>query len=298
MTTEFAGDVVELRRRQSMAGDFAPIGGPLVQRRIVECGGFAHGPPTPEEPRVDSAQILLATAGAFLLAGLVKGVIGMGLPTVSIGLLGLLMSPAQAAAIVIVPSFATNIWQAVVGGALLELLRRLWPMLAGLAIGTIVGAILLPPGSSGYATLFLGVTLATYALLGLSNVHFRVPPQAEGLIGMPVGILTGIISIGTGVFTIPMVPYVNALGLDRDRLVQALGLAFTVATIALALALYQAGEVRVSLASLALLALVASVAGMWIGQGLRGRIKPASFRRWFFVGLLLLGLHLALSNLM
>lgn len=247
---------------------------------------------------MDSAQILLTTAGAFLLAGLVKGVIGMGLPTVSIGLLGLLMTPAQAAAIVVVPSFATNIWQGIVGGALVELLRRLWPMLGGLAIGTVVGAILLPPGSSSYATLFLGVTLAIYALLGLSNVHFRVPPPAEGLIGLPVGILTGIISVGTGVFAIPMVPYINALGLDRDRLVQALGLAFTVATVALALALYQAGEMRVSLAWLALLALVASLAGMWIGQGLRGRIKPASFRRWFFVGLLVLGLHLALRNLM
>ncbi len=62
--------------------------------------------------RVESAGLLIATAGAFLLAGFVKGVIGLGLPTVSIGLLGLLMTPAQAAAILVVPSLVTNIWQA------------------------------------------------------------------------------------------------------------------------------------------------------------------------------------------
>lgn len=247
---------------------------------------------------MDTTQILLATAGAFLLAGFVKGVIGMGLPTVSIGLLGLLLTPAQAAAILVVPSFVTNIWQGAVGGALVELLRRLWPMLAGLALGTVVGIALLPPGSSSQATVFLGATLAAYAVLGLSNVHFHVPPQAEGLIGLPVGILTGIISVGTGVFAIPMVPYINALGLDRDRLVQALGLSFTAATVALALALYHAGEMRLSLAWVALLALVAALAGMWIGQRVRSRIKPATFRRWFFIGLLVLGLHLALRNLM
>ena len=68
---------------------------------------------------MDSAAILVATAGAFALAGFVKGVIGLGLPTVSIGLLGLLMTPAEAAAILVVPSLVTNIWQAAVGGGLI-----------------------------------------------------------------------------------------------------------------------------------------------------------------------------------
>jgi uncharacterized protein len=70
---------------------------------------------------MDAASTLAAIAGAFLLAGFVKGVIGLGLPTVSIGLLGLLMTPAQAAAILVVPSLVTNTWQAAVGGGLLAL---------------------------------------------------------------------------------------------------------------------------------------------------------------------------------
>ena len=90
---------------------------------------------------MDSAAILGATAGAFLLAGFVKGVIGLGLPTVSIGLLGLLMTPSQAAALLVVPSLVTNVWQAAAGGGLMTLARRLWPLLAGICVGTFIGAV-------------------------------------------------------------------------------------------------------------------------------------------------------------
>jgi len=114
---------------------------------------------------MDSAAILVATAGAFALAGFVKGVIGLGLPTVSIGLLGLLMTPSQAAAILVVPSLVTNIWQAAAGGGLAALARRLWPLLAGICIGTFIGAALLPHDDSGRATVWLGVLLVLYAAL-------------------------------------------------------------------------------------------------------------------------------------
>jgi uncharacterized membrane protein YfcA len=87
---------------------------------------------------MDAATVLAAIAGAFLLAGFVKGVIGLGLPTVSIGLLGLLMTPAQAAAILVVPSLVTNVWQAAVGGGLGALVRRLWPLLVGICVGTVL----------------------------------------------------------------------------------------------------------------------------------------------------------------
>lgn len=243
------------------------------------------------------AQFLAAVTGAYLLAGFVKGVIGMGLPTVAIGLLGLMVTPAQAAAILVVPSLATNVWQGLAGGQLRALLRRLWPMLAGICIGTVIGALTLPRGNGEQATHWLGIVLAVYAALGLFKVHFFVPPRAEGWIGLVVGIATGVVSVATGIFAIPGVPYVQALGLERDRLVQALGLSFTVSTVALALALYHAGEIHLSLAWPALLALVAALVGMPLGQFLRSRIPPDKFRFWFFIALLILGTRLALRGL-
>jgi uncharacterized protein len=81
--------------------------------------------------------VLAAITAIFVLAGFVKGVIGLGLPTVAMGLLALVMTPAQAAALLVVPSFLTNVWQAM-GPELTPLVRRLWPMLLGICAG--VGA--------------------------------------------------------------------------------------------------------------------------------------------------------------
>ena len=122
------------------------------------------------------AEFLTAVTGAYLLAGFVKGVIGMGLPTVAIGLLGLMVTPAQAAAILVVPSFATNVWQGLAGGELRALLRHLWPM-TGICIGTFVGALRCraaigcrPPSGSGWR---LRLTLRSACPLLSLPSHWR-----------------------------------------------------------------------------------------------------------------------------
>src|SRR5690348_15155792 len=75
--------------------------------------------------------LLILIAAVFLVAGFVKGVVGLGLPTVSMGLLAVNMAPSRAIAIVIVPAIVTNIWQTFVGPYLRDILRRLWPLMIG-----------------------------------------------------------------------------------------------------------------------------------------------------------------------
>ena len=245
-----------------------------------------------------SYEILAVTAGAFLLAGFVKGVIGLGLPTVAIGLLGLMMTPAQAAAIMVAPALITNVWQAMVGKSLLPLLGRIWPLLAGICLGTFIAAAWLPGANSGRATIWLGVALVLYAGLGLTMMDFHVSPRAERWLSLPIGVLTGAVTAATGVYVLPGTPYLHALKLDRHQLVQMLGISFTVSTLALATALMHAGEIGMSLAVPVLIAIVASLAGMWLGQIVRGRVQEKTFRLWFFLGLLALGIHLALRGLL
>jgi len=246
---------------------------------------------------VNSFLILSVTAAAFLLAGFVKGVIGLGLPTVAIGLLGLVMTPSQAAAILVVPSLVTNIWQLVTGGDVLLLTRRLWPMLVGVCVGTLIGALTLS-ANNPQASIWLGAALIAYAALGLLKVHFKVPPRSETWLGLVIGILTGVATVATGVFVIPGVPYITALEFDRNRMVQALGLSFTVSTITLAMALAYQGQFHTEVAWPALLALGVALIGMWFGQIVRGKVKAETFRLCFFLGLFALGVHLALRGIL
>ncbi|MCI0756560.1 sulfite exporter TauE/SafE family protein [Teichococcus vastitatis] len=245
----------------------------------------------------DSIFSIPIIAGTFLLAGVVKGVIGLGLPTVAMGLLGLVMPPVQAAALLLVPSLVTNLWQLLAGPRFGALLRRLRGMMLGIALGTVAGSGLIAGPATGAATTALGLALAAYAVVGLFGPALRVPPRAEPWAGPVLGAVTGVVTGATGVFVIPAVPYLAALGLARDDLVQALGLSFTVSTLALAAGLFWHDALPLQAAGASLLALVPALAGMALGGWLRARVRPGTFRLCFFLGLLALGGELAWRGL-
>ena len=234
----------------------------------------------------------------FLLAGTVKGVVGLGLPTISVGLLGLVMPPMQAAALLLVPSMVTNIWQLADGRSPLPMLRRLWPLLLGILVGTLALGWLLRGRTLPHASQLLGLALLVYAALGLAAVRFRVSPAQEPWLAPLIGAATGAITALTGIFVIPAVPYLQAIGLEKDELVRALGLSFSMSTLALAASLGHSGELlQPALLGVSLLALLPALLGMAGGQWLRRRISAERFKRWFFIGLLLLGADLALRGL-
>src|SRR5882672_5197170 len=237
--------------------------------------------------------LLIAIAAVFALAGFVKGVIGLGLPTVSMGLLAVSMPPAHALAIVIVPAIVTNIWQTFVGPYLRDITRRLWPLMAGTAIGIWCGAGLMTGPYARYGTIVLGLLLMIYAIIGLSKFNFHVAPGNEKWVGGIVGLITGVVSAATGVQVIPSMPFMQAIGMEKDELVQALGVFFTVATVALAFNITAAGLLTAATALPGAVAMVASFTGMFIGQAVRTQMQPDVFRRWFLIAMIFLGLYLA-----
>src|SRR5690349_16808484 len=214
---------------------------------------------------------LIVAALTFLLAGFVKGVIGLGLPTVAVGLLGLVMAPAQAASLLVVPSLVTNVWQLLAGPRFMGLIRRLWPMMAGICAGTWAGGGLLTGDQTGRATMALGIALIIYAIVGLTAFRFPKPGAAEIWLSPVIGAVTGFVTAATGVFVIPAVPYLQALDLEKEDLVQALGLSFTTSTIALAAGLAHDGALQFHVAGASLLALVPALGGMFFGQWIRLR---------------------------
>jgi len=238
----------------------------------------------------------LLVIGTFLLAGTIKGVIGLGLPTIAMGLLGLAMAPTQAAALLIIPATLTNVWQLTFGGHLRGLIRRLWPLLLAIFLGTGFGTLWIGMVGGAWAIRGLGAALMAYALSGLFLPTLRVGAGQEGWLAPLCGLLTGVITTATGVFVIPAVPYLQALGLNRDELVQALGLSFTVSTLALAAGLLWRGALGGGELSASLLALIPALLGMWLGQWLRQRISAVLFKRVFFIGLGVLGGHLLVSG--
>nr|WP_277603081.1 sulfite exporter TauE/SafE family protein [Acinetobacter modestus] len=227
----------------------------------------------------------------FVFAGMIKGMIGLGLPAVSMGLLTIAMSPFQAASLLIVPSMITNIWQLFAEGRVWTFVRRFWSLLLGIVMGSIWSFLPTLSQSHGKTSeILLGSMLVLYGLYGLYVKNLPHLGKYERWLSPVVGYIGGAVTVATGVVIIPVVPYLQSLHLKRDELVQALGLTFTVSTICLAVFLHHNPMQGITLDyRLSVLALVAALVGMWLGKKIRYQLDEQRFRRLFFIGLVALG---------
>ena len=232
---------------------------------------------------------LIIIGGTFLLAGGVKGVIGLGLPTVSLGLLAAAFDLTTAMAVLLIPSFITNVWQAVVGGNGKTILQRIWPFLCLATITIWLGSKALTTINPLYLSILLGILLLAYSTLNLLGYRLSIAPQherwASPLLGTTNGIFTGM----TGSFVVPGVMYLQAIGLPRGMLVQAMGMLFSLSTIGLAFALQKNDLLTTELATVSAFAVVPAVIGMVIGQRIRKSLSETKFRKIFFRSIFILG---------
>jgi uncharacterized protein len=246
---------------------------------------------------VPPIETMTIVALAFLLAGFVKGVIGLGLPAVSLAVLTAALGLKAAMAILLAPSFVTNVWQGLVGGHLRQILRRLRVLLLVLCAATWLGVGVLARSNADALAGLLGLVLAAYAVSGLVRLDPPAPGHREAWLGPVVGITSGLLNGMTGSFVVPGVMYLQSLRLSRDALIQAMGVLFTTSTVALAVALRGQGFLSPELALLSALGVLPAVAGMFLGQLVRQRLSEAAFRNVFFAGLLAFGAYIAVKSL-
>ena len=223
----------------------------------------------------------------FVLAGTVKGITGLGLPTVAVSLLSLWMAPAQAAALLVLPALATNVAQCV-GPHFRAIAARLWPTWLALAV-----VLVATPEFDAHRLGFdprrlLGVVLIVYGTWGLMKPALPDLSHRSRAIGFVVGGLTGLVTATTAVFVVPLVPYLQSMRFDKDTTVQAFGLSFMVATLGLTARLGHGGHLSLLSASTGL-AVLGAFAGLAAGAFVRARISAAAFQRALFVIFIALG---------
>jgi uncharacterized membrane protein YfcA len=234
----------------------------------------------------------------FLIAGLVKGVAGFGLPTVSIALLALLRPLPEAMALMLLPSLATNIWQAFAGGTLRLVAPRIGTFLACAVAATYAAAGLLARADTALLSGLLGLLLVASSTLALAAPRLPAPSRrAEHWLAPPMGAISGAIAGLTGSFLVPAAPWLQAIRLPREQFVQGFGLGVVLVNGALAAGLAGAGLLPMELGAASLAALAPAFAGMALGRRLRLRLDEAAFRRVVQVALGLLGAWLAVRGL-
>ena len=241
-------------------------------------------------------ETLVIVGLTFLIAGFVKGVIGLGVATVSLALLTATLGLKPAMALLLLPSFVTNVWQGLVGGALLAIARRFWSLLVAVCVATWLGVHALATVETVLFSALLGGLLTVYSALNLARPQVASPGGRELWLSPVVGGVNGILTGMTGSFVIPGVLYFQALALPRDMLIQTMGVLFTVSTVALAVSLGDHRLLSLELGALSLSAIVPALIGMALGQRVRRRLSEFIFRRVFFGALFALGVYIVIRS--
>ena len=236
-----------------------------------------------------TAETVAVVALTFLVAGFVKGVVGLGLPTISLAALTATLGLHPAMALVLAPSLVTNLLQATSGGHGKAVVRRLWPYLLAAAAGIWLGVQILVVSDAALLSKLLGVMIVAYSLLSLARFGPSVPPSLEAWIAPPLGVVNGVLTGMTGAFVVPSVFYLQALGMERNFLVQAMGTMFLFSTVCMTLALGGHAFLTVDLALLSGAAVVPAMGGMMVGRRLSRRLSEALFKKLLFAALLALG---------
>lgn len=240
--------------------------------------------------------ILLALA-VFLIAGIVKGLVGMGLPTITIALTSLVLPLSDTIALIALPTIFTNVWQAAVGGNFRAIVRRQWPLIVPLAVTLYLTMWLIGRKAPDWAFLVLAIVLMGYSLLGLFRIRLHIHADLEKPLAPVIGVVSGFVAGLVGVPVIPLMPYLQGLDIKPSELVQTLGVVLCATSLALTVSLLGFGMLDRAHAVVSAVAVVPAIAGMFVGTKIRLRLSVEQFRLAVLWALLLTGLYTFVSRL-
>lgn len=239
-----------------------------------------------------SYETLLLVAFAFLLGGFVKGVVGLGVPVVVLACLTTTVGLKETMAILLFPAAAMNVWQGLSGGAFVMLIKRLWPSLISAVVGIWIGVKILVSVDTDWMVVVLGVMLFIYAAFSLLRTQISPPGKHEIWMSPVVGLVSGITFGASGSYIVPGVLYLQALGLSRDHLIQALGITFFIIATVLGILFWQHRLIDMQTAGISVVAFVPLSLGVFLGRRYRYSLSEDVFRKIFFVSLLFVGIYM------
>lgn len=241
--------------------------------------------------------VLTAIVGTFFLAGTVKGAVGMGMTMLPVGVLTAVLDLTTAMALLIVPALSTNFWQAITGGHGRVLIVRLWPFFVFATATILLGANALTHFDLSHLSLLLGFVLISYSTMNLLGVRVPMPRTREGVTGSTVGAINGLLTGMTGSFVVPGVMFLQAIGLQRDELIQAMGILFTLSTVGLAVGLANNNLLGWEHNALSVAAVAPAWFGLLAGRRFRAQLSERRFKEMFFSVLGAVGIYIVIVAL-
>ncbi len=235
---------------------------------------------------------------ASMVSGVIKGVVGFGMPMIFITFMTMYVDPALALGILILPTLTTNAWQACRQGtsaAIVSLYEHRW-FLGITSVSLLITTQIVPLLSQTLFFICLGlfvIGLATLMLIGWR-------PWRRNNIGLSIfcALVAGVGGGLSGVWGPPTVVYLSKDSLKKEAQVRAQGVIYGLCSIFLFLGHVQSGIATAPVLALGLCAIIPAFFGQWIGFKIQESINQVLFSKITLCILLVAGLNLIRRGLL
>ncbi len=235
---------------------------------------------------------------AYIIAGIIKGVTGVGFSTSCLPIMVLRIDLKLAIPLVIIPSIVSNVVIMAQAGRFIDVIRRFWPLYVSSIPGLLVGLAILVSINVDTARIFLGIVLILYSLWALANRTLKVSEAWERALNLPAGFLTGFVNGLTGSQVMPVLPYLLSLNLNKNIFIQAINISFTLSSIIMLFGMQQRGYLLPGNLLVAVAGALPVVAIVYVCGKVRNRISTMFYRRIVLIFLLTLGVVLLVKSIL
>ena len=224
---------------------------------------------------------------ALALGGFVKGVTGLGLPTIAITVMAGFLGVENAVIIMVIPVAILNAWLVWTHRDQAHEVKELRRLLAWGCPGALLGAWILISADENVLSTFLALWIGAYLVIRFTHPDFKLSLAARRKITPGVGLLSGAFQSATGMSLPILGTYFHALALEPRAYVFAIATPFFVLAVVHFGALFALEAYTPQLLGQSVLALLPAFATQPLGVLLSRRIDKRLFDR-LIVGLLVL----------
>lgn len=240
----------------------------------------------------EQTNIVAAVVCSLIAAGFLKGIIGVGMPVVALPLLSLFIDIKSAAMLLSMPLIFSNLPQALEGGKTARSLMQLTPVVLGMIPGLFIGVQVLLALDANVARIIAGLVLIGVGGVTLLAPKLRIQSRLVLPAGVAFGFFGGILG-GIAAMAGPLVfIFLLAKGLRGKAFTKEASLYLVVSAGLLAVLLTASREFSWLDVSISTAAMLPVALGMYVGQHMRDRIAPETFKKLVLTAVIAAGVDL------
>jgi len=234
--------------------------------------------------------------GIFFLGGLVKGTIGVGLPTVTLTLLSFFFDIKDSISFILIPVILTNLVQMLDGKELKSIFQQTKFFLVTSVVFVIPGFLVLRAINSNTILLILASLLVLNSCLVLFNKIITIKKHTSFQTQFWIGALTGITTGVTSIYTMPFIFLIQSLKFNKEKLIQLMGLSFFLYSLTQFALFYSFSMINEKVLLFSSVACVPIIFGVISGKYLRKVLSEQAFKLLFNYMLLISGIVIIIKS--